>query len=160
MTVQKPAQQIPRPRRRQRAEPGAIEAPGDDRALRVILAQRVEELAGFGLERCRARKRHGKTGKIRGQRRRDLVAQEVAPVTGVVVAFVHDPRDAALRTVRCERVPREIEQRPPERRGAGLKARHRRQTARAGTAQKLQQHGLGLVVGVMGKRDHAGIDSP
>ena len=83
----------------------------------------------------RADERPGIAGKIRGKKRRDLVAQKVARALAVGIALVVDPREPARHGVRDERRACQFEQRSQQGRAAGAMPWHRRQTLRTGATQ-------------------------
>ena len=73
---------------------------------------------------------------------------------GVGIAFVLDPPEAAGRRAGSKRFAREREQGSQKGGRAAPNRRHGGQPTWAGTAQQLQQHGFGLIVGVMCEGNH------
>ena len=89
------------------------------------------------------------------EQRRDAQPQEIAREGVRGIAFILDPFQAVLARVGGNRLARHIEQRAHER--APMKARalrHATRPARPGAAQQVHEHGLGLIVELVGEREH------
>src|ERR1700682_6396583 len=93
--AQEPAQKICGPSVRQTRQLGAIQPDIIDGSLSVERGKLVEQSACFGLIRRGAGERRRITFEGRGDTWRAFVAQQIATVLGVAVAFILDPAEAA-----------------------------------------------------------------
>src|SRR4029077_7579169 len=92
--------------------------------------------------------------KLLLEQRPDAAAEEVARQRFVSVALVLDPVEPVPACVVFDLAARRAEERAPERLVAEARARrHAARAARAGAAQQVHQHRLGLVVEVVRERD-------
>ena len=153
--TQEPPQQIAAAMRRHRAQRFPRKRRAVARALRVDRREVVDQCGSFGLELRGAGDGRRVTGRHLRERGDDLFAQCISRITDIGVAVVIDKRQATRFNVSVNDGARHVEQRPqPEDAGGvGPRARHRRQSVRAGAAQQLQQHGFGLVVLVVRKEN-------
>ena len=90
----------------------------------------------------------------RGETRRDFMPKQIPAVPSVGIAFILDPPEAAGLRAGSKRFARERDQGSQEGGHAAPNRRHGGQPTWAGTAQQLQQHGFGLIVGVMCEGNH------
>jgi hypothetical protein len=155
--TQEPAQEVARSRGRQRGKTHVLETAGIGDTRGVDCRQLVCQQRGFRLMPRGANQRCGIAGEMRGEQRRNLVADEIPRVPAVGVALVVDPGDRSRRRVGGEGLAREVEQRTQQRWSTGPECRHRSQALRTGTAQQLQQHRLRLIVRVMRESDHVDV---
>jgi hypothetical protein len=123
----------------------------------VLFGQLVQQALGRLRVRAAARDAPLVAREGLGQHRHHLVAQGVAGVARIAIGFIFDPGDVLFACQRFQFGPRYFQQRPrhhqrlvTEQAWGAVGGLHARQAGRAGTAQQLQQHGLGLVVEVMG----------
>ncbi|VWC16633.1 hypothetical protein BUB20358_05593 [Burkholderia ubonensis] len=106
---------------------------------------------------CGPAERITKARKVHGERRQYVDPQRIARKARVQVRFVVDPRELALR-----RIALELRAQQPQQRTHALDACRRRTVARrhrgdpgdTRAAQQLQQHRLGLIVGVLRQPQH------
>ena len=122
----------------------------------------VEQSCRVGLQRRGAGQRAGVPREDAGKGRHDRKPQRVAPMARRRVAVVVDEREAALTDPRVDRAARQAEERPQPGETAWVDSRfrHAGEAMRAGTAGKLQQQRLRLVVLVVREqhRGGAGVD--
>ena len=156
------AQQVVAAVRAQRAQFRQLDAIAIE-ARRQILRRQFRQQA---LRRLRVLGAAGEalleTGKRLRQHRHHLVPQSIAGKAGIVVRLVVDVCDRMLRHIRFELFARHRQQRTrhhqvrvAQQLGRAVGAIHAGQTRRAGAAQQLQQHRLGLVVLVVGCEQQA-----
>lgn len=82
--------------------------------------------------------------------------QRIASVAGIIIGRVIDPRKGMGPDIGFDVAARHVQPGAQQRHAAQPLHRHGRQAIEAGAAQQLQQHGLGLVVEMMGGQQEGG----
>lgn len=144
-------QHIGLPARRQLLQIG--QAGGLTDALQIFLSEFLEHLLGLGCMTGAAGQRLAVMGHDLGQDRQQAGPQAVACKALVEIAWVvHERVPAGLQPL-AQASARHVQQGPEKDGAVPIKTLgHGRKARQAGTPPKSQQHGFGLVVGMLGQQ--------